>query len=259
MSEKFLTILVVPHNERNVRRLRLSYRLIRILTVTAVVVGFAAGLGFLMWGRIASRAARAGILEQENRRLAEENAKVTEIAANLERSEQAYRQIRTMAGLEQGSDASSTVGVSPAAAVEEAPAEPPTRRPPELGGVPGSQPSGWPLTVEGFVTAEYAGRGSHPGVDIAVPLNTPVVATAGGTVKQTGRDAVYGHFIVVVHADGIETMYAHNGHLLVERGARVSRGEIIAYSGNSGRSSAPHLHYEVRREGLPVDPTPFLR
>jgi murein DD-endopeptidase MepM/ murein hydrolase activator NlpD len=259
MKDGFLTILVVPHNERTVRRVRLSYRLIRILTLTAIVVGSAAAAGFLMWGRIASRAVRAEILEQENHRLATENAKVTEIAANLERSEEAYRQIRTMAGLEQGSDASPTVATSPATPVAEVEEEPPAQRPRELGGAPGSGPSGWPLTVRGFVTADYTGRDGHPGVDIAAPLDTPVVATAPGTVKQTGLDAVYGHFIVLDHGDGLETMYAHNGHLLVERGRRVGRGEMIAYSGNSGRSSAPHLHYEVRRQGWPVDPTPFLR
>ena len=258
MKGGFLTILVVPHNERTVRRLRLSYRLIRILTLAAIVVGFAAALGFLMWGKIATRAVRAEILEQENRRLTTENAKVTEIAANLERSEQAYRQIRTMAGLEQGSDASQTVVIPPATAIVEA-EEAPAQRPRELGGTPGSRPSGWPLTVQGFVTADYTGRDGHPGVDIAVPLNTPVVATAPGTVKQVGRDAVYGEFIVLDHGDGIETMYAHNGHLLIERGRSVGRGEMIAYSGNSGRSSAPHLHYEVRRQGVAVDPTPFLR
>jgi len=65
--------------------------------------------------------------------------------------------------------------------------------------------------------------------------------------------------VILSHAEGIETMYAHNGPILVERGERVARGDVVAYSGNSGQSSAPHLHYEVREGGTAVDPTAYLR
>lgn len=255
MSEKFLTLLVVPHDERNVRRLRLSYRRLRILAVVGVVIVLAAVAAILSWGRVAGRAARVEILEMENRRLAGENAKVDEIASNLARSEEAYQQIREMAGLPNDG---SEVGLE-RISVDLPGGAPSTQRPPDLRGRPGPQPSGWPLTIKGFVTAGFTGRDGHSGVDIAVPANTPVVATADGTVKQVGSDRVYGAFVILAHADGIETMYAHNGPLLVERGEAVTRGTIIAYSGNSGESTAPHLHYEVRRNGSPVDPTTFLR
>lgn len=255
MTERYLTILVVPHDERNVRRLRLSYRRLALVAGSVALILVAAVLGALTWGRVAARAAQAEMLERENRRLAAENARVEEIAANLEHSEQVYRQIRAMAGLPPDEDAEE-VALAP---VGTEPDARPVERPAELGGRPGPTPSGWPLTLKGFVTAEYTGRDGHTGVDIAVPVNTPVAATADGTVKQTGTDPVYGVFVVLAHADGYETMYAHNAHLLVDRDERVTRGQIIAYSGNSGQSSAPHLHYEVRRGGWPVDPTPFLR
>jgi murein DD-endopeptidase MepM/ murein hydrolase activator NlpD len=96
-------------------------------------------------------------------------------------------------------------------------------------------------------------------VDIAVPVHTPVLATAGGLVAAAESDPVYGHYVVVAHGGGIETMYGHNAVLLVETGERVTRGQPIAYSGNSGRSTAPHLHYEIRRAGRAIDPAPYLR
>jgi murein DD-endopeptidase MepM/ murein hydrolase activator NlpD len=210
-------------------------------------------IGFLTWGQVAGRAARVEVLERENRRLADENAKVVEIATNLERTELAYRRIREMAGLPED-------GIAVEQAAMELPATPlEVERPPELRGRAGPRPSGWPLAIKGFITAGFTGPDGHTGVDIAVPLNTPVVATADGVVKQAGSDAVYGSFVIITHAEGIETMYAHNGPLLVARGERVTRGDVVAYSGNSGQSSAPHLHYEVREGGTAVDPTAYLR
>ena len=258
MTDKFLTVLVVPHDERNVRRLRVSYRWLKVAIPLAAVLLAGVALAILSYGRVASRATQATFLERENARLEVENAKVDEIAENLERTEQAYAQIREMAGLPPDDPG------LPAGAREE-PA------PPDGGGTPGesapsrsteapdSVPAGWPLSLKGFETAGFGGDGGHPGVDIAVPVHTPVLATARGLVSAADSDPVYGHYVVVAHGGGIETMYGHNAVLLVERGERVTRGQPIAYSGNSGRSTAPHLHYEIRRAGRAIDPAPYLR
>ena len=90
-------------------------------------------------------------------------------------------------------------------------------------------------------------------------VHTPVLATARGTVAAAASDPVYGHYVVLAHGGGLETMYGHNAVLLVEVGETVERGQPIAYSGNSGRSTAPHLHYEIRRDGRAIDPAPYLR
>lgn len=262
MSDKYLTVLVVPHDERNVRRHRLSYRTLKIVAGVVAVLAVLTVAAITTYGRVASRAARAALLERENARLEEENRKVEQIAENLARTERAYDQIRSMAGLPETGGTEQEEGIGPrtlrAAELEaERDASDVERDPPARGPVPG-RPSAWPLAVEGFVTAEYTGKSAHPGIDIAAPPNTPVLATASGTVKQTGFDPVYGHFVVLQHDGGVETMYAHNDVLLVERDASVDRGQTIAYSGNSGRSSAPHLHYEVREAGWPIDPRPYL-
>lgn len=258
MSEKHLTVLVVPHDERNVRRLRLSYRWLKILggmAVLAVVLGIVAAVTY---GRVATRATRAAMLERENDRLEAENEKVEAIAENLARTEAAYRRIRRMAGLgddEAGAVVTGDAGAElPPGAIDPATPRAATPGTSEGPGIPG----GWPLSVKGFVTEGYSGTDGHPGVDIATEVDTPVVATADGTVVRAGTDPVYGNYVLLRHEQGFETMYGHNALLLVEQGDAVQRGETIAYSGNSGRSTAPHLHYEVRRQGQAVDPGPYL-
>jgi len=277
LTEKHLTLLVVPHDERNVRRIRLSYRGLRIAALVSLFIVAIGVVAIVSYGSVASRATRATLLERENGRLREENRKVDLLAENLERTERAYRQIREMAGLPPPESMSGTVSgmargvatgegegatteplgpVTLAASAEEQTRERPVA--PRGSSTDSGHPSLWPLTVKGFITAGYTGEDGHPGVDIAVPRNTPVVATAPGVVKSVGFDSLYGRFVVLEHPGDLETMYAHNEVLLVKAGARVERGETIAYSGSSGRSSAPHLHYEVRRDGAWLDPRPYL-
>jgi murein DD-endopeptidase MepM/ murein hydrolase activator NlpD len=260
VTDKYLTILVVPHDERTVRRLQVSYRWIKIWTGLGVGLLLLLVLAIATYGRLASRAARATLLERENAQLAGENEKVDEIAENLRRTERAYAQIRDMAGLPPGN-----VQAGPAGARTEpgsgADGDQATggAAPATASAAPDSVPFGWPLALKGFQTAPYSGTSGHPGIDVAVPVHTPVLATARGTVSAADSDPVYGHYVVLAHPGGLETMYGHNAVLLVEEGEVVERGQPIAYSGNSGRSTAPHLHYEIRRAGRAIDPAPYLR
>lgn len=126
-------------------------------------------------------------------------------------------------------------------------------------------PTLWP--IEGRVTSSFGeredpidGEGAfHPGIDIAAPSGTPVRATAGGVV--TGADLGHGYGRTVELNDGhnIMTVYAHLASLAVVPGQHVSRGQIVGYVGDSGRSTGPHLHYEVRIDGVPVNPYKYLR
>jgi murein DD-endopeptidase MepM/ murein hydrolase activator NlpD len=260
VTDKYLTLLVVPHDERTVRRLRVSYRWIKIWTGLGVGLLLLLVLAIATYGRVASRAARATLLERENAQLAAENEKVEDIAENLRRTERAYAQIRDMAGLPpvdaRAGPAGAQAEPGPAADGEEAIEE---SVPPTSSAAPDSVPFGWPLALKGFQTAPYTGASGHPGIDVAVPVHTPVLATARGTVAAADSDPVYGHYVVLAHGGGLETMYGHNAVLLVEVGEAVERGQPIAYSGNSGRSTAPHLHYEIRRAGRAIDPAPYLR
>ena len=254
MTDKYLTVLVVPHDERNVRRMRVSYRLVKVGITIAGALAVAVALALMSYGRVASRATKAALLERENQRLEAENAKVDEIAENLERTERAYARIREMAGLP---PAEGVVGPGGAPGPLGG-SDPGEAAPATSSAAPDSVPAGWPLSLKGFETASFSGAEGHPGVDIAIPVHTPVLATARGTVTAADSDPVYGLYVILDHGE-VETMYGHNAVLLVEVGEQVSRGQPIAYSGNSGRSTAPHLHYEIRRGGRAIDPSPFLR
>lgn len=98
----------------------------------------------------------------------------------------------------------------------------------------------------------------HAGVDIPGPVGTPVYATADGVVDRAERAGGYGNLVEIDHGKGIQTRYGHLSRILVADGARVRRGQLIALMGSTGRSTGPHLHYEVRIDGHAVNPVPFL-
>ena len=100
---------------------------------------------------------------------------------------------------------------------------------------------------------------SHPGIDIAVPVGTPIRASGGGTVTAAGYDPDYGLFVLLRHPSGYETMYGHTSRLLAAEGDDVQAGQVIGLSGNSGRSTAPHLHFEIRHDGKSVDPLDLVK
>ena len=100
---------------------------------------------------------------------------------------------------------------------------------------------------------------SHQGVDYTVPEGSSVFATADGVVKETAtRNSTSGKTVVIDHGNGYETRYANLSEINVQKGQRVRRGDIIALSGNTGLSLAPHLHYEVRYQGMRVDPVHYF-
>ena len=99
----------------------------------------------------------------------------------------------------------------------------------------------------------------HAGVDIPGPVGTPVYATADGLVDRAERAGGYGNMVELDHGKGIQTRYGHLSKILVAPMTRVKRGQLIALMGSTGRSTGPHLHYEVRIDGHAVNPVPFLQ
>ena len=120
--------------------------------------------------------------------------------------------------------------------------------------------------VEGVVTSGFGmrnhpilrGRRAHKGLDIAAPTGTEIFAPGAGVVTFSGRKGGYGNTIIVDHGYGYSTLYAHCSRLLVDEGATLSRGDVIALVGSTGRSTGPHLHYEVRINGSHMNPTAFI-
>jgi len=116
----------------------------------------------------------------------------------------------------------------------------------------------WP--VHGVLTSGFGWRWGrmHEGIDLAVDIGTPVVAAAAGTVIVAGWLGGYGNLVVVDHGNGIATAYGHNTSVTVGVGQSVAQGQLVAYSGNTGHSTGPHLHFEVRVNGTAVDPLGYL-
>ena len=116
----------------------------------------------------------------------------------------------------------------------------------------------WP--VSGPVTSGFGWRWGrmHEGIDIGVPTGTPVVAAAAGQVIHAGWLGGYGNLVVIDHGGGLATAYGHNSSIVVGYGSSVAQGQVVAYAGSTGNSTGPHVHFEVRVNGSPVDPLGYL-
>jgi len=127
-----------------------------------------------------------------------------------------------------------------------------------------STPSIWP--TKGWLSSNFGKRSSpfteetefHKGIDISAKMRTPIISPADGIVLSTRRDRWSGNLLTINHGYGIETVYIHLHESLVKKGQYVKRGETIALVGNTGRSTGPHLHYEVHLNGLPVNPINYV-
>ena len=103
------------------------------------------------------------------------------------------------------------------------------------------------------------GRRQHSGIDLAAPTGTPIYATADGIIGRADWFSSYGLFISINHAASMETRYAHLSRLAVAAGDNVKKGDLIGYVGSTGRSTGPHLHYEVRIDGVAQNPNSFMQ
>ncbi|MGB0525511.1 MAG: M23 family metallopeptidase [Flammeovirgaceae bacterium] len=129
--------------------------------------------------------------------------------------------------------------------------------------VPGTNPIGG-----GYVVSSGFGMRMHPiskkeqmhrGIDFKVPVGTPVFATANGIVKRVKYSKTgYGKSIIISHGSSYETLYAHLSKINVKEHEEVKKGQVIGFSGNTGHSSNPHLHYEIRKYGSPINPARYL-
>jgi len=257
MRKDAFTVIIVPHDQKGTRQYRVRYRLFYTLLVL-IGIGAAAMIIFVAtYGRILLKAREAVMLERQVAELTRRNEQVGELMRNLARLRSMNLQVRRMLGLNVSDEDS--LAIQPAMASAEMTDE-------DLGYETEqalySMPNFWP--VRGYITRGFdisAGAGEegyHPGIDIAVPRGTPVRASAGGYVLEAGWDDMYGYYVLIDHGYGIKTLYGHNDRLRVTKGERVGRGQTIAYSGNSGKSTAPHLHFEVIQNNNYEDPLNYL-
>lgn len=257
-GRRWVTLILHRDGAVSSRSIRLPLWLARALGVGSIVVGMVILIGAVLYAPIVKLAASVPSLNREIDQLRAENAQVHDLAATLARVEMQYEQVRTMLGGDV---------VPPRARTYSAPvAQVVVARLPgdsarfEFGQ---SRPTHWPLSVPGIVTrgmtAAESGGEPHSGLDIAVPIGTPIRASGGGTVSSAGWDPEYGLFVRLEHPGDYESMYGHASRLIADVGDTVQAGQVIALSGTTGRSTAPHLHFEITHEGHSIDPRLVLQ
>jgi murein DD-endopeptidase MepM/ murein hydrolase activator NlpD len=128
------------------------------------------------------------------------------------------------------------------------------------------RPTGWPVengwisSLFGVRTDPFTGRLTrHEGMDFAAPVGTDVDAVASGMVTWAGPSTGYGNLVEINHGNGYSTRYGHNSTVLVHVGDKVTRGQVVAHVGSTGRSTGPHVHFEVLYNGEPVDPQRYIQ
>lgn len=297
MSSRHFTLMVVPDRDSRVRRYRISTAWVvrgAVAAACGVLVLVGAGIHYsVMW----ERAAENRLLRDENTQLRTQlqmvQEKISHIDETLDRVERFDQKLRAITAL---NDSERGLPMGPLDGPEGAPAEmtgiggidPDDDLPDRLEALVeeasrnerslaqlhryfedqqsllASTPSIWP--ARGWVTSDFgvrldpytAKRVVHKGMDIANRPGTPVVAPADGVVVFAGSEGGYGKVLVVDHGYGVKTRYAHLSEIRVKPGEKIKRGQGIAAVGNTGRSTGPHLHYEVRVNGIPENPRKFI-
>ena len=264
---KYIDFLVIPHGQEPSLNFRLRSWVVKLLIV-GVAMWFIILIGVsIFYGHLSSRALAAGMLQEENEKLRDYNSRVIEIEKSFRKNLALVSRIASMAGVE-----IENVDAAVKAAYDSLQSDSLTQA--TIAGLPGDKvplsqeelekmrvPQGRPLygwVTRGFNPEQSDGKEKHDGIDIAVKEGTPIVVTATGTVSFSGWDKVFGNMIIVDHGNNFKTAYGHNQKNMVVKGQKVYKGDVIALSGDTGRSSAPHLHYEVIKNGEPVDPLPYL-
>ena len=269
-DERRMTFVVVPHGgsgDLSTRSYEISYRTLRVALWVGGGVAVALFLMAASWFWMAAQAGRVQILQREVASLQHERQERERLARQVARMQATYEQIRVMLkgdlppadSIEARARAvgarTSGDSAAPAAARGTDDDAPPDSARSDRGAM---VPHAWPLQGVAFVTRGPQAPDGHPGLDIAVATGSRILASGAGTVEEAGEDPVYGRFVVIAHGGGVESVYGHASRLLVHPREHVHAEQVIALSGSTGASTAPHLHFEIRRNGRAVDPRAYV-
>jgi murein DD-endopeptidase MepM/ murein hydrolase activator NlpD len=227
------------------RQIFLSKKLFFILTIILILVIIFVVFGLLSLGMFSYKTIQVEMLKRRINEMEKDFSKLENIKKKLEIAEAENLKIKMMLGIDKAPPE-----VNPAIDKVNSDYEKkqmsiePAENLPSL------------LPVVGEISRNFSEE--HTGIDISAPLYSPVIAAAGGKVVSAGWDTTYGNYVVIEHSPNYKTFYGHLYSLNVKLGENVKGGEIIGTVGSTGRSTSPHLHYEVIFNGKPVDPMAYL-
>lgn len=247
MFERFrkISVIVAPHGSTKSWNRDVSLPVLLGVLVAAAALPVVLLFLLVQVADLSARAREVAALRAENESLREQGQRIRGLEAELASLREFETRIRRWAGIE--------FSDGPAMEKEERSRHRWEREEELLSEIPSLPP------VEGWVSRDFErGLEGHPGIDLVGETGTAVRAAALGIVRFAGWDDTLGNLVVLDHGNGFTSAYAHNDTLLVENGFLVPRGQIIARLGNTGRSSAPHVHFEVRLEEEPLDPAYLL-
>ena len=273
-----LTLLVLPGSSSKVRQISIHRNLIYGAAGLTVIFGLIGGYGFIRLTQTESLSIKNLALKNENRKLKEENDAFQNSYARLKGQidyvSDVSKDLARQAKMDRTPEMDNIVGTGgpenvtsldhAAGQLERELRHINDRMKSETLRM-SSVPNGLP--VNGYITDSFGlrhnpfggeGHEYHEGLDIAVDFGTPVAATADGLVIHAGPYSGYGNLVILYHSNGVTTRYGHLSRVIVEEGQRIKRGEQIGHAGSTGRSTGPHVHYEVRENDQPVDPMRFV-
>jgi murein DD-endopeptidase MepM/ murein hydrolase activator NlpD len=288
LGERCWTVILVLDARSAFRRIRVPVRLMRIVAgaAGAVALTLAALLAHYAW--LTHQASALEALRVENSMLSERTHRHAERLGQLEsrvaRLRSTLTRLAAMPGLEQTLPAEVGVGGAPGVDPDPPSCDPDLILPAlsrnladltaraqriesfyaDRATLLSHTPSVWP--VRGYFSSGFGSRVDpftgeedfHPGIDVSAPLGTKAVAPADGVVVAVGPRGAYGLAIIIDHGYGVVTRYGHLEGFAVRPGQRVRRGDVIGFVGSTGRSNAPHLHYEVWLNDKPQDPIHYI-
>lgn len=243
MSNEKYTILLVSEKAEKTRRLRLNTASLKFFIILIIFLIFG-GLSSIVYSIFLME--NVSVINSENLRMKTERKEVAELIQDLERIQEMDTYVRQSLGmpspinqLESNSEKQSNFQVS------------------YLENIPSLVPT-FGFVTQNFSAGEVDNRADHTGLDIAASIRTAIRATADAFVVFSGWHHLYGNLIILSHGNGYFSLYGHNNQNLVEERDKINRGQLIALMGQSGVASGPHLHFEIWKNGIPMDPTIFI-
>ena len=257
---KDIDIILAPHGAEKSLSVRLPVLLLLVVLVLLLLFIVTSVVGILTYSKVLSRAMRAEDLVAQNDSLRTELSRITLLESEMADLIALKGRVLELAGTQPGLLEPLVMKKTPLVAV---------------GGSPGARAdstialAGWDEEDPQFVWPVYGPisqvfkpgtkkQKPHSGIDIAATTGTPVLCVEAGEVTYAGVDSVFGYLVIMDHGKGITSWYGHNSRLAVVSGQVMKKGSVIAFVGSTGISTAPHLHLEIRRNGVPLDPTNYL-